>query len=367
MASTLGRLFTYSKDTAFDAHENFCTEALAACVRLDPAPLLEALRERAVLRLGAPALEVPLTQVIEAKARTQVFHPEGGVLDFVLELRADNGARGEVWIEAKTGSPLTLRQIEAYRRDAEKRSQTDGVKRVVVALTRETPSFLVPWLDWRRLYASGRRSSSPAWADLCQFLEETDVADASYLPITDREAGSVADAAALFTKVTRVLAGVRSQVAGTWGASPYAARLVWPAEGAMLNNAGANFRSSGHMMVVGGALRFGVEGVNGTAYWLMGLRSRGESATRLEAIAKRASGRGLPSDWEVRLDGRDFLTRRVRLAAYPSADEALLWYGECIAQLQACGAVDDLMGEATPSAVAEGAATAEDGSTDERQ
>jgi len=37
--SRLGRLYTYSKDTAFTAQENFTTEALAMAIADDPMPI----------------------------------------------------------------------------------------------------------------------------------------------------------------------------------------------------------------------------------------------------------------------------------------------------------------------------------------
>lgn len=39
--SRFGRLFMYSKDTAFSAHENFATEALAMCISDAQRPLLQ--------------------------------------------------------------------------------------------------------------------------------------------------------------------------------------------------------------------------------------------------------------------------------------------------------------------------------------
>jgi hypothetical protein len=43
-SSRLSRLYTYSKDSAFDAQENFTIEALAMAIEDDPVPMIDALR-----------------------------------------------------------------------------------------------------------------------------------------------------------------------------------------------------------------------------------------------------------------------------------------------------------------------------------
>ena len=47
-------------------------------------------------------------------------------------------------------------------------------------------------------------------------MEETQVSDAALLPISDREAGSISDAARMFTKVSEVIRQVNRRAAELW-------------------------------------------------------------------------------------------------------------------------------------------------------
>lgn len=92
MASTFNRLFLYAKAAEAEALENFTTEALAACIRDDDAPMARALRSVGVL----PTDDVE-TRVVP---HTQVAVAGAGVIDLILQ--TESGDRlGEVWIEVK--------------------------------------------------------------------------------------------------------------------------------------------------------------------------------------------------------------------------------------------------------------------------
>lgn len=72
--SRLGRLYLYSKDTAFTAQENFTTEALALAILEAAEPMLRAIR-----RMSTVA-ECPFAfkSVVSLRPRTQVYIPGGG-------------------------------------------------------------------------------------------------------------------------------------------------------------------------------------------------------------------------------------------------------------------------------------------------
>lgn len=165
--STLGRLFMYSKDSLVSAHENFTTEAVAACIRADPQPMLAALAELADEK---PSLTTRVAQATWIRVHTQVFLPNGGFLDMLLTLSNENGVIGEVWVEVKIKSPEGVGQMTGYAKAACALTRADGVSRDVVALSKARlhPDF--PWLDWRQLYVAASRSQNPGWRDLRSFI-----------------------------------------------------------------------------------------------------------------------------------------------------------------------------------------------------
>ena len=112
--SRLGRLYLYSKDTAFTAQENFTTEALALAVLESAQPMLRAIR-----RMSTVA-ECPFAfkSVVSLRPRTQVYTPGGGFLDLVLDaFDANHFVVGEAWVEVKVGAPESGTQLDAYREE----------------------------------------------------------------------------------------------------------------------------------------------------------------------------------------------------------------------------------------------------------
>ena len=348
LGSTLGRLFMYSKDSLVLAHENFTTEAVAACIRADPGPMLVALREVADLE---PPLSTPVTRATWLRVQTQVFLPGGGFLDAVLTLGNDAGVIGEVWLETKIDSKEGVDQLKFYATEASSLTTLDGVPRDVIALSKVRLQPKVSWLDWRRLYAVASRSRDPWWQDLRGFMEETQVSDAALLPISDREAGSISDAARMFTKVSEVIRQVNRRAAELWPEPPIKNRVHWGAEGALLNHVGAIFRQRGRMTADGALLRYGAVDADGTAHWYLAVPARGQRAARLEQMVSRAIGRGLGSDWVPQIGAEEFIARTVRVASCSDHQHAVAWFAEGLAQLQASGLLGELaaatMGEAT--------------------
>ena len=95
MASNLGRLFRFARTSENDARENFITEALAAAIREDAAPMVSLLEQRNVIAGGAQL--VP---------HTQVTVPGTGVVDLVLTVVAqEKPLFDESMLEAETEEP----------------------------------------------------------------------------------------------------------------------------------------------------------------------------------------------------------------------------------------------------------------------
>ena len=176
MPSRLGRLYAYSKDTAFDAQENFTTEALAMAIADDPRPMIRALRgldAKQVARVGM--LErIDLGSTVALRSSTQVSLPGGGWLDLVLEVLSEGGSTiGAVWLEVKIGAPESGDQLDSYERHARQAECPVWLITLAHAPLRDT----VPNLTWNELYRAVRRPQSPrrSWRDFLTFLEEQNV------------------------------------------------------------------------------------------------------------------------------------------------------------------------------------------------
>lgn len=341
--STFGRLFMYSKDTAFTAQENFTTEALAACIRSEPSPMLAALRG---IEGRQPPLTVPLASATRLRVTTQVYVAGAGIIDAILTIGDESEILGEVWLEAKIASPEAPDQLAGYARAARSETQKDGLPRDVVALSKWLLDHAVAWLDWRRLYVAAAGTVDSTWHDFRLFMEETRVSDVAMLPITDREAGSISDAAKLIAKVASVIRQVNRQSARLW---PPPGEVSWVAEGALLNHVGAVFRQSGRMIMEGGSLRYGAVDSDGTAYWFLALPSRGLRPAALEAMVKSARGKGLGVDWEPRFHLEEFIVRSIRIGERPAHEEAVAWFIEGLEQLSVSGLLADLRTRAKAS------------------
>ena len=343
--STLGRLFMYSKDSLVTAHENFTTEAIAACIRADPNPMLAALcdltgshfshhkKNPDSVKAGLATFVADATWI---RVQTQVFLPDGGFLDAVLALgNGKTGVIGEVWLEVKINSPEGIGQLAAYVKAASALTRDDGIPRDVVTLSKVQLQPSVSWLDWRRLYVAAAGSHDPWWQDLRRFMEETQVSNAAMLPISDREAGSMAEAAGMFAKVSDVIRHVNRRASELWPDPPMKNRVHWSSEGALLNHVGAIFRQHGRMTMDGNHLRYGAVDIDGTAYWYLAVRARGQRPATFQQIVLDARGRGLGPEWAPRLEAEEVIARTARVAEYNEHKQAVEWFAEGLAQLRA--------------------------------
>lgn len=202
MPSTFLNLLRYARSSEIEATEDFTTEALAACIRSDPAPVLFLLERLSVIGSAG--------EVAEVVALTQVMEVGAGIIDLVLQLRLPDRLM-EVWIEVKVAAGESGNQIDNYRRFIE--SQPDGLRPQLVTLSRWPirPDPDLTWLAWQAVRAQALTSAEPYWRDLAAFLEDIDMADEFDAPTTSREAASLADAARLLGKTGRILLPVFDQ------------------------------------------------------------------------------------------------------------------------------------------------------------
>ncbi len=215
--SNLARLFNYAKAGNSSPVENFTTEALAAAIREDPSPMLRALSDRGVTIDAAcePRTQVPV-------ARDPSGEVQGGQIDLLLV-----GDGCEVCVEVKVDSGPSGDQFKTYLNWRAKRSG-----RRVVALAKEpekvAPDDSVTELSWQQLWTHARTSQCLYWRDLCQWLEEKNMVDDSYQPVTDADLHGVEGAHRLVRKTTRILEAVVATVASErWLSVEDVAGHVW--------------------------------------------------------------------------------------------------------------------------------------------
>lgn len=133
----------------------FATEALAAAIRHDPAPMLSVLPGAATRVVDAS------TQVT---AYTQVFFAGAGRMDLVLEIRT-GGQLSTVWIEVKVKAGEHGDQLANYQRHA----SDHGIHLVTLGRARLRPDIdHVSWSDVRRaaLRCKGPGASFFRWERL---------------------------------------------------------------------------------------------------------------------------------------------------------------------------------------------------------
>lgn len=63
-----------------------------------------------------------------------------------------------------------------------------------------------------------------------------------------------------------------------------------------------------------------------------------------------ARGRGLGPDWEPQVDSEDFIVRTARVASHSDHEQAVKWFAEGLAQLQASGLLGELLAAGTGEA-----------------
>ncbi len=316
MTSTLSRLFAYAKTSQNDARENFTTEALAAAIRDDPAPMLTVLRKAGALRAA-----VTLVNVFTQKAV-----PTAGIVDLALVFSDSS----EVWVEVKVDAGESGDQLNNYLAYLA-RDFPDG-KLVTLAKYRLRGDVdALTWQDLRRAIAG---KASPYWRDFRTYLEEIHMADAYDEPLSNAELTALDSGHSLFRKVARILVPVAEN------ARSVAPALAWPSdEDDVLRMGGRQFRAHGILGIFRrarlragvsrGALSDGGEARLGVWVW-----NNPKATDVRRQILARADETGLPAAWERDRVGWKGLGAYRRLTECADPKVAAAWLIEKLGELR---------------------------------
>jgi len=332
MASTFLNLLRYARSTEIEATENFTIEALAACIRSDPGPVLSLLERLSLIGSAG--------EVAEVVALTQVMQVGAGIIDLVLQLRLPDRLM-EVWVEVKVAAGESGNQIDNYRRFIE--SQPDGLRPQLVTLSRWPirPDPDLTWLSWQAVRAQALTSAEPYWRDLAAFLEDIDMADEFDAPVTSREAASLADAARLLGKTRRILLPVFDQARRDWP------EVAWPAsEEDVRKNLAVWYRDLGsYTSQIGDYSRkgtwlvIGIWPAEGEAELGISVMTDPKFLPGRSALLSLADTGGLPATWGRHMAGREALKIRERLVSFPDHAAARTWLSDRLGELGAAGAL----------------------------
>lgn len=329
--TALSRMFRLAK-AEIDAAENFTTEVLAAAVRENADPLLDALRRRGIRLADEGRVEV----------WTQVGIAGAGILDLVIRRTTPTETR-ELWIEVKVTADETGQQLTNY---AGAIAQRTSHPTTLVLLSRHEIHGAHVWVRWQDVWdaVNGRRGPTELWRLLRRWLEDRGMADRYEQGITAREAASLGDAFALMRKMERALQPAIDH------AAELAPQLGWTTD--VPKRLQKSFTGWGTLTV--SSTRPSSHGVSFGAYWhsesaetWAGLRVwHGERDTALRAVLMKAADAGaLPTTWErAPADEPDAaLVRYHRLAAFGDHDALSNWFRDSLEELGAAGILDAIL------------------------
>jgi hypothetical protein len=339
MPSTFSNLLRYARSTALEATENFTTEALAACIRSDPAPILHVLERAAVIASSA--------EVTEVVPYTQVAYSGAGVIDLVLQIGLrDRGL--EVWVEVKVAAGESGNQLQNYRTSINARRADLRPVLVTVARYPIRPDPWLIWIPWQSIRREAAKATQPYWRDFAEFLQEVQMADEFDEPITSREAASLPASAQLMGKVARILWPVLETAADRWPESPWTA-----SEDDLRKNLALWFRQRGRFTAqMHGYVRRGA--------WLdigvwegdepeLGVTvvTEPKSLDVRTAVIAIADNNGLPPTWARQLSGWHAVSIRSRLIGFSDHDAARGWLLARLEELGSAGLLS-LIGRQVP-------------------
>jgi hypothetical protein len=336
--SRLSRLYTYSKDRAFDAQENFTIEALAMAIDDDPGPMVDALKRLNAQEASRVGLTVQKGRTI--RPSTQVVLEGEGRLDLVLEARERGGIIGAVWVEVKIGAPESGNQLDAYRRCI----AAADYEVWLVTLAPEALRDDVDHLSWNELYRSARHPRNPqrSWRDLLAFLEEQNVSNDALGPISDAEAASLEPAHRLAQKVSEVVKVIHRELPNIFG-KEIGAKLTWSKEGELMHFIGATFRGKGDLWGAGNALRYGLTAQEGRAYWTIAVQPERRHKKSEGKARKMAAEAHFSVEWERPASGLSILVARTRATAIDSHEAAVDWFRSRLRELAESRVLDVLV------------------------
>jgi hypothetical protein len=323
--SMFGRLFRFARSADTKPIENFTTEALAACIRADPRPFVGALTSH-----GVPVHSPKGASHIVA---TQEVVPGVGVVDLLDRLVVGTAIDAELWVEVKVWAPESGDQLARYQ--AHINELHDDIRRTLLTVGPRPIVSATPWVSWQAIRDSVLRAERPGhlWLELSDFLEETNVADASTDPISAREASSLLDAHRLFKKAARVLTEVRDigvERFPDWG---------WVGREQLSQHVLGQFQRHS---------RFTVPTTERPFYLILGysdLHATGEAHLTVwvesdprkpdlrTALLQAAEVGSLPATWVRRLDTWQALSITRRAATVEGVEAAVDWFVERLEEL----------------------------------
>lgn len=339
MSSTLIRLLTYSKATAAEARENFTTEALAACIAIDPKPMESALRRRGIIphNLAVPAL-TPLTQV---------FVRDAGFLDLVL--RTD---LPEVWLEVKVDAPESGFQLRKYMHAIDRFGVDQRPRLAVLGPNPLGGDLMIPHVPWQTLWHAITTASqvNPHWRDFGMFLKEIGMADEYNEPIRTREAAALDDARRLLRKLARIFLPVTQELKEIW---PPASFPVTEGEvrQALANQFNRNGRYTlSNQNQTRADLVFGVGWLDEDSWLTVRIEHSAKHGQDRLRLIDQADAGSLPANWGRFLTDSKAVRVDRRLPSFDLPADMTAWLLERIRELRSAGMLQaiDQMGSPTP-------------------
>ena len=334
MTSTLYRLLTYANGTAVEARENFTTEALSACIEVEPTPMERALRECGVI---APTMEIGrLTSL------TQVFVSGAGFLDLVLRTGSSAGVP-EVWIEVKVDAPESGSQLRNYLKAIDSIEVHRRPKLAVLGPRPLGDPGAVSYLSWQVLWHAAIKNNH--WRDFAAYLKEIGMADEYNEPIRTREAAALDDARRLMRKLARALVPVTVQLKQSWPSASYPT-TEGEVRQALVNQLNRNGRYTlSNQNASRAALVFGVGWMDDESWLTVRIEHNAKRGQDRLQIIEAADSGGLPATWQRLLVENKALRVDRRLASFDAPSEITGWVLQRIEELRGSGVltvIDDL-------------------------
>ncbi len=350
-------MFRYRATASVEPLENFTTAALAVAIHHEPRPFLNMLAGLSDWKavgdgsLSPGRLQVDPAEVSRVETATQVRleardGTDLGIVDLVLTLITDDGARQAVWIEVKVDAPLGSRivhtedgeelsdQLVTYMRHRSRMPDSP----FLLSLTRDDklrPD--VPVINWRDVDREAATVPGQGhWSDLRVFLEEARIVPPPLPP----GLGSWEQYTAIFKEVNGNLRKMWPDVPGGMGASPpWTTRLLR-----------LNVRDQARIYQTAHCLSYGIRMSDTGAEWWVAVGDgsvfHGTRVPVEEVVeaAERAFARGQLQGWQIledvyRADRFDVL-EKTRPNDGASASDVVAWLTEAFAEVKASRVIE---------------------------
>jgi hypothetical protein len=196
--SILEGLYRYARGDRAHARENFTTQALAGCIRLDPVPFAKALQEVGDLGISEDATIDPLA------VSTQWPVPAVGAIDLVVRGQ-DRSRPFERWGELKVDAGESGDQIQRYQKHLLRLPDLNRPTLFTLGRSPLRGHPDVPHLTWNEVARAASASPSAHWRDFVEYLKENRLAGADYEAARPTELASMLEFDGLVGKLARIL------------------------------------------------------------------------------------------------------------------------------------------------------------------